>query len=232
MQKLLWSLLLASILTICFGIPNERCFTGFKPQGIYVSSTTGDDTNNGLSPQCPVKTIKKAKSLGDTILLKAGDYFFEGELKITKTYLSRYGEGSNPTICGYKRIVNPNWVEVERNIWKLSLIDDNFSGIVIAGPSLSNNICAFHDYENDMIHGRKVWHKEEMISDWDFWQTEVLKNADPEDYNYVYLYLSSDPNQKQLERFAPAGILHSRIQRLQRWVLRQPVQRCSPSAGS
>ncbi len=186
------------LLAICFNIPIKGCYRVFDHGRIYVSSTTGNDANNG-SQKHPVKTIKKAQILGDTILLKAGDCFYEGDLKITNTFLSRYGVGPNPTICGYKRIIRPNWIEIERNIWMLNLVEDNYFGIVIKGPSLSNNICAFHDYENDMIHGRKVWHKEEMRDDWDFWQTENLTKVKPEDYNYVYLYLTSDPNHIKLE---------------------------------
>jgi hypothetical protein len=47
---------------------------------IYVSSSTGSDSNNGLSPATPIFSFKKAESLlvsgqPDEILLKAGDTF-------------------------------------------------------------------------------------------------------------------------------------------------------------
>ena len=168
-------------------------------QTVYVSSSMGDDENNGQSLQSPLKTIKKALSIGDTIYLKAGDIFYEGGVCMYGKYLSRYGEGVNPTICGYKRIVEPLWIEIEKNIWILSLVEDNFTGVVLEGPSTSNNICAFHDYENDMIHGRKVWHKTELTNDWDFWQTEILSKANPEEYNDIYLYLTTSPNLLKLE---------------------------------
>ena len=44
-----------------------------------------------------------------------------------------------------------------------------------------------------------MWKKNELKEDWDFWQTETLKNAKPEEYNYIYLYLSSNPNDLKLE---------------------------------
>ena len=137
--------------------------------------------------------------MGKTVLLKAGDVFFVGNLSISDITLSRYGEGTNPVICGFKRIIDPRWKEVERNIWRLNLAEDNYTGIVLNGSSTSNNICAFHDFENDLIYGRKVWHKDEMNADWDFWQTETLSNGKPEEYDYVYLYLTTDPNKKKLE---------------------------------
>ena len=166
---------------------------------IYVSSSIGLDANSGLDAEHPIKDLTKAVKTGDEILLKAGDIFYVGGLSIKGKVLSRYGEGGNPTIFGYKRIIIPKWQQVEKNIWRLSLVEDNFTGIILKGSSISNNICAFHDYENDLIHGRKVWHKNEMANDWDYWQTETLSKANPEEYDYVYLYLTSDPNLLKLE---------------------------------
>lgn len=170
--------------------------TGVK---IYVSSSIGTDANSGLDAEHPIKDLTKAVKMGDEILLKAGDVFYVGGLNINGKVLSRYGEGCNPTICGYKRIVEPRWVEVEKSIWKLNLVEDNFTGIILKGSSASNNICAFHENDKDLIHGRKVWHKNEMASDWDFWQTETLSKAKPEEYDCIYLYLTSDPNLLKLE---------------------------------
>lgn len=186
-------------LVFCLFTFNNSCIKEATHRKVYVSTSMGKDTNNGLSQQYPLKTIKKAIKLGDTVLLKAGDFFYESDLTLSKVFLSRYGEGGNPTICGYKRIVKPKWVEVEKNIWRLNLVEDNFTGIIVKGPSLSNNICALHDYKNDLIHGRKVWHKNEMNRDWDFWQTETLSGAKPEEYNEIFLYLTSNPNQLGLE---------------------------------
>lgn len=74
-------------------------------QKVYVSSSFGSDSNNGLTQHYPVKSISIALVLGDTLLLKAGDFFYEGNLTASKGLLSRYGEGLNPIICGYKRII-------------------------------------------------------------------------------------------------------------------------------
>src|SRR5262249_43838781 len=50
---------------------------------LYVSSSTGNDFNNGLSPSTPVKTIAKGLALlrngyPDWLLLKKGDSWTEG----------------------------------------------------------------------------------------------------------------------------------------------------------
>ncbi len=181
------------------GVPECVCDERENHNSIYVSSTTGNDGNKGMAPSEPLRTIKHALTKGNKVLLKAGDTFFLGNLDISGITLSRYGEGVNPIICGYKRIIEPRWKEVEKNTWKLNLAEDNFTGMILKGSSISNNICAFHDYGNDLIHGRKVWHKDEMNADWDFWQTETLKGAKPEEYDFVYLYLTTDPNKLPLE---------------------------------
>lgn len=176
----------------------SSCFAERLPV-VYVSSSTGHEFYDGRSPETPTSNINKAINSADVVLLKAGDLFYIGGLSITGIRLSRYGEGNNPTICGYKRIITPNWEFVKKNVWRLSLVDDNFTGIVLNGSSASNNICAFHEYDKDEIHGRKVWKRSELQEDWDFWQTETLSMAKPQEYDFVYLYLSRDPNQLKLE---------------------------------
>ena len=180
---------------ICLTISIVTC----RANSIYVSSSVGNDSYDGQSEARPVKTIVTALAKADTVLLKGGDVFYVGSLTISKKFLSRYGKGNNPTICGYKRVKVPRWKKVEQNVWCINLLEDNFTGIVIQGSSISNNICAFHDYEKDLIHGRKVWHKEELMEDWDFWQTETLSKAKPEEYDNLYLYLEGNPNAMNLE---------------------------------
>ena len=83
---------------------------------IYVSSSTGDDSNDGLSEETPVKTLAKAASLmrngyPDHMLLKCGDVwdgvgaklgayyrFFSGRSESEPAVLSYYGTGARPVI--------------------------------------------------------------------------------------------------------------------------------------
>lgn len=83
---------------------------------IYVSSSTGDDNNDGLSEGTPVKTLAKAASLmrneyPDHMLLKCGDVwdgadarlgpfyrFFNGRNEAEPAVLSYYGTGPRPVI--------------------------------------------------------------------------------------------------------------------------------------
>lgn len=171
-------------------------FTSAKT--IFVSSTTGDDGNKG-NETAPLSTISKALKQADTILLKAGDCFY-GNYFLNKKYLGRYGNGTNPTIKGYKRILSPNWENVSDNIWRISLVQDNFSGCVIEGPSLLNNIGCIHEYDKDIIHGRKVQYISQLHDNWDIWQTDYYStDMDPSKLDFLYMYYEGNPNQLNLE---------------------------------
>ena len=81
-------------------------------QIIYVSSSTGNDNNNGLTPQTAVATIAKGESLlrngyPDELLLKAGDTFVNqsfGDLNVSgqsasaPMVIGTYGTGPAPIV--------------------------------------------------------------------------------------------------------------------------------------
>jgi hypothetical protein len=75
----------------------------------YVSSSTGDDNNNGLSPERPWKTLRRASEMiynpGNKILLKSGDTWesetlapFGQGTSEKPIEISSYGEGKKPKI--------------------------------------------------------------------------------------------------------------------------------------
>ena len=165
---------------------------------LYVSSSVGNDNNTGIREDIPLSTIRKAISIADTIYLHAGDIFYE-TLNVNGKYLSRYGEGTNPTICGYRRLNSPRWEFQGNHVWKLNLLAPQFTGFPVIQSSMSNNICCIHEYDRDLIHGRKVRYRREMKSNWDFWQTEKINDAVSSDYDSLYLYYTGDPNKLDLE---------------------------------
>src|SRR4051812_24053122 len=78
---------------------------------VYVSSSSGSDSNSGLSSSSPVKSFAKAKSLirdgkPDQMLLKAGDVFTSGigpwktsgPSASQKQVIGSYGSGARPLI--------------------------------------------------------------------------------------------------------------------------------------
>ena len=167
---------------------------------IHVSSSSGNDNNDGLSVMIPLRSIRQAMAKGDTILLKSGDVFYEN-ITLNNGYLSKYGGKEKPVICGYKRINAPIWHKVGDHIWKISLVDTGFIGFDTRGSSLLNNVGCLHEYGTDKLHGRKVQYKSQLKEDWDIWQTEHHSNEDTKasDFDTLYLYLHKDPNTLGLE---------------------------------
>ena len=68
---------------------------------IYVSSSSGNDSNDGKSEATPVKTIKKANSIvgsDGAVLLKRGDLWREPFTAKARTVYTAYGDGAKPVI--------------------------------------------------------------------------------------------------------------------------------------
>ena len=164
---------------------------------LYVSAR-GSDSNSGQSARYPLKTVSLALSRADTVFLKAGDVFYGGLIFDGKV-LSRYGSGANPSVKGYKRITKRAWKQVGQNVWRIDLTGSYFSGIEIDGSSMSNNICCIHEFDKDLVHGRKVLRKSELARDWDFCQTDKLRDSRESDFDFLYLYLNGNPNDLSLE---------------------------------
>lgn len=167
---------------------------------VYVSSSEGDDVNSGITADMPLRTINKAVSfMPDTIYLKRGDTFYES-IRYGRASMTGYGKGHMPVMSGYKRIIKPSWVKVKDNIWRISLTDDNYSGYRVEGSSYLNNIGCIHEYDKDLIHGRRVEHFEQLSEDWDIWQCEGHgKDLPASSFDNLYLYLTSNPNKMNLE---------------------------------
>lgn len=167
---------------------------------IYVSSSTGNDTNNGTMPSTPLRTIKKALQIGDTVYIKSGDVYYESFMLKNK-FLFSYGEGGKPVISGYKRIKTAKWVQIEPNVWRILLNQSGYDGFETRPSSFQNNIGCIHEYDTDKIHGRKLQYRNQLKENWDFWQTENFKREEtkPSDYDTLYLYLEKSPNELKLE---------------------------------
>lgn len=160
----------------------------------------GDDNNNGMTQANPVKTIKRALQLSDSILLKCDDVFYEN-VKANDIIISSYGKGKKPKLCGWKRIIKPAWESLGDSIWRISLDDSNYIGFLSDEDYMLNNIGCIHEYNNDSIHGRKVRYKRLLKENWDIWQTEhhSLDNIGKHDFDTLYLRYSGNPNNLKLE---------------------------------
>lgn len=101
----------------------------------YYFSNSGDDSNNGLSPVYPMKSLSKLNSLmfklrpGDAVLFERGNIFY-GQININASgdennpiVFGAYGNGRNPVISGSVPV--NNW-----SIYKGNVYTSDISGIV------------------------------------------------------------------------------------------------------
>ncbi len=105
---------------------------------VFYISNAGNDNNNGLSEDKPIKTLSKLNTLinnntvksGDTVLFRDGD-IFRGNIKIKNSdiLLGSYGDISKGKPKLYKSLYDGakegNWVEVKKNIWKYQIADSD-----------------------------------------------------------------------------------------------------------
>lgn len=105
----------------------------------YVSSSQGNDSNSGMSPQTPWKKISKVNAVnfvpGDTILFRRGDvwkdgtalFFTESGTVANPIVVSAYGTGNKPLFSDIRPLkdwnVFTNWTAVSNNIWKMKYPD-------------------------------------------------------------------------------------------------------------
>lgn len=169
-------------------------------KSVYVSSSCGNDANNGFSSQLAIRTLQHSIAIkADTLFLKAGDTFYEPLGQMENVVVTRYGKGVNPRICGLRQIRTPNWKKVSDSIWLINLAEDNYVGAGTAGSSMQNNVGCIYEYDKDQVHGRKVQYRSEMTQDWDIWQTDRFeKDVDVSEFDNLYLFLSYNPNDLNL----------------------------------
>lgn len=105
----------------------------------YMSSSEGNDQNDGLSPETPFKTLTGLHSAytvdGDTVLFKRGDTFRFGDSLFTYSGLTygAYGEGEKPKIYGSPEnyAQSNQWKQHSKNVWKIPFDYPEACGLVI-----------------------------------------------------------------------------------------------------
>jgi hypothetical protein len=122
----------------------------------YVSSTDGNDTNDGLSPQKPIKTLQKASEIelkpGESLLFKAGDIWI-GESLFPK------GTGTDDapiTITSYNEGPKPRIIPgIGQQIYGIRLV--NMSGYRIIGLEISNCYGGVVVWTENTYNHRFLW---------------------------------------------------------------------------
>ena len=129
----------------------------------YYLSERGDDSNDGLSPERPIKSFLHIADLplkcGDSVLLERGSVFRAEEMLWIKSGVSygAYGEGAKPYVLGSVRdFADPDiWKQTENKaIWCTDLRQKR-AGIIT--------------FDNDTYVGIWKYHKCQLLKDGDFY---------------------------------------------------------------
>ena len=178
---------------------DASCTESLLHHRIFVSSSEGDDHNSGLNERFPVKSIGKALTLGDTILLKANDVFYEYVIMYNQ-FMSRYGDGDDPEINGLRQLRGRPWEKNGENVWCINLTTAKDAGYRITGTTELNNVGCFYFENKDELRGRKCWKKEDMHEDWDFFQSDVAAyhKRGNSCFDSLFLYYRGNPNDVQM----------------------------------
>ncbi len=170
-----------------------------EAKALYVSPT-GNDDNDGLSPETAFKTLDRLSwemlDEGTYVCFERGGVW-RGEIWAAPgvTYTA-YGEGPKPELRGslYDGAVDGNWKEVSPNIWQYSKKFKDDVGMIVMNGGEENGIKMLMDYSEEqakeVVSGRE-WNgytslekNYEFVHDFGEGYTE---NTNPKG-GYVYLY--------------------------------------------
>lgn len=109
-----------------------------KATTYYVSTSSGNNANSGLSPSLAWQTVSKVNSItflpGDSILFKRGDvwksigslFFTESGTSVNPIVVASYGVGIKPIITDILPIAGysftSNWTNVSTNVWRMKYL--------------------------------------------------------------------------------------------------------------
>lgn len=148
---------------------------GVNNKTYYVSSSIGNDSNNGLSEKSPFRSISSIKHKKNVVVkLKSGDVFFETISGFENTSIEIYGGSDNAVICGFKILKNKTaWIKTDTlGLWRLDLSKlSDFCGFL----SRNNNIGMIYDYDNDKVYGHNVPMKWDLKKHGDFFVSQYYK---------------------------------------------------------
>lgn len=158
----------------------------------YYVSTSGDDKNDGLTPETAWRTLEKVSSAylyeGDGVLFKRGDLFRGGVKTVSGVTYGAYGEGAKPEFRGcFENLAYPEaWTEVdaEHHIWKYvkPILDP---GTLVFNEGEAHSIKLIPSYRDLKFvcrddESRVFEMKNEMVRDLDiFWKYDKLLHRNP-----------------------------------------------------
>ncbi|MGA7220428.1 MAG: hypothetical protein WBX38_19085 [Candidatus Sulfotelmatobacter sp.] len=188
--RMTWIVAMTRIGAICLFML-MCCLTGWATT-YYVSSSTGNDANSGVSSLAAWQTIAhvNAQSFlpGDSVLFKRGDIWNESLAPASSgssgnpITFDAYGTGAAPNLSGYYAVPATAWVLVAGNAWKAPM----------PATYTTVNFCLFGS-----IWGQKVAAvSSNLTAQWDFY----LANG------YIYVYSVGNPASYYSEAIVPMAL--------------------------
>ncbi|MBQ2890689.1 MAG: hypothetical protein IJE44_03475 [Clostridia bacterium] len=159
---------------------------------VYYVSTSGNDDNDGKTPQTPWKSLEKVSTTelnpGDGVCFKRGDVFRGAVATQSEVTYFAYGEGEKPKFYGWDRsLSNPSqWTlfDKDHNIWKLNeeILD---CGTLVFNDGEAHCRKLIPSYRNGMFVCREDENKpfimaDEMTEDLDLFCDIRVKWSDPD----------------------------------------------------
>lgn len=167
----------------------------------YVSSSEGDDANNGLSPEAPKKTLSAFSEFNSVaILLKSGDVFpMDGLFYVgTETVMGCYGEGPRPVIDFTETVEDPFVKLRVENVWAMDLSKSKY----ISENDVKSNLNFGQIYVDGECNFKRVVVTPEECAEYPFAEklNEAADGAWAVDWVHgiLYLYSEEDPNEKEI----------------------------------
>lgn len=131
----------------------------------YYVAETGDDANDGLTPETAVKTLAGVNALPlkehDAVRFRRGD-LFRGQLRgVSGVSYGAYGEGEKPRIYGSPcQLSELNWTR-EGNVWIIDTPDLTDIGLIICDygaacgiKKLENDVSENFDFHHDVANSK------------------------------------------------------------------------------
>lgn len=185
------------------GVPSDKELITY-----YVSSSTGNDKNDGLSALSAKQHIYSVPAKESArVRLKCNDVFFERVFGYKNSIIESYGYGDRPVICGFKILKDTNaWVLAGNNIWVLDLSDetkfDGYSVSVCSNKTVVNNVGLIYNSKSDKVYGHLVCSKDSLKDSGDFYTTELQTQSFFIKQPISKLYWKIDVDPRDLGRLA------------------------------
>lgn len=195
------SVLIFFLAAVSFSLLGQGVDTSKKLETYYISSSSGNDLNDGLTVGTPKRHISAiGKKDNVCIKLKRNDVFFEQLREYNNCIIEDYGKGDKPVLCGFKVLTNPKawFYDRESGCWKLDLSEEqNFTGMMHGDveDDRINNIGFIYDPAKDKVYGRRVRYIKDLTENGRFYITEQFEkeSINKDSFRYLTWKLDSDP---------------------------------------